>query len=243
MLDYILLGALQGILEWFPLSSEGMVALAAGAIGVSQNPVDLALFLHVGTLLAVLFYFREDWLRVLILKDMNLLRFLTIATVASLPIGYLLYGMVRDAAVGSSLLLLTGLGLLATSFLHRKKGKFSIGFKELPLLAGAMQGLAVIPGLSRGGSTVFALSLGRLEPKDMLKLSYMMSVPAVAASTGYLLLKQPAVGEALSGAVAAFVVGVISLGALMKIAEKLDFAKFTLGFGLLCILGWLVSFL
>jgi len=73
--NYFILGLLQGVFEWIPISSEGVVALAAKYLGAAQNPVDLALFLHAGTLLAALIYYRRDWMRILTLKDRPLIRF------------------------------------------------------------------------------------------------------------------------------------------------------------------------
>ncbi len=89
MLFYSLLGVLQGIFEWLPISSEGIVAMASQFLVEGQNPVEMALFLHLGTLLAVLIYFREEWLQVLKFKDLRFLKFLVVATVFSGVTGFL----------------------------------------------------------------------------------------------------------------------------------------------------------
>ena len=90
MWDYITLGILQGLFEWVPVSSEGIVALASQFFVDGVNPIDTALFLHLGTLLAVLVYFRKDWAEILTLKNVDLFRFITIATIISLLVGLLL---------------------------------------------------------------------------------------------------------------------------------------------------------
>ena len=101
MSDYIILGTLQGIFEWIPISSEGIIALTSEFLE-KEDPIDIALFLHLGTLLAVLIYFRKDWQEVLSLRNPKLLRFLIIATVISLFVGYPLYGLVKGVVAGNN---------------------------------------------------------------------------------------------------------------------------------------------
>jgi len=68
-LKYALLGASQGLFEWLPVSSEGVTSLLGEFLNIGPSPVSLALFLHAGTLFAVLFYFRKEWFKLLTLKD------------------------------------------------------------------------------------------------------------------------------------------------------------------------------
>ena len=244
MLNYVFLGIIQGIFEWIPISSEGVVALASQFLIKEMNPVDLALFLHLGTFFAVLIYFRKDWLQVLKLKDLVLLRFLIISTIVSGIIGFALYYLVRDITVGGSLLLLTGFGLLITAFFHKSKASFGIDFNKLPIIAGILQGLAVIPGLSRSGATIFGLSLGRLDPGQILKLSYMMSAPVVLGMAVFLGFKNPVlISESWLALIFSFLTGLLALNILLRIAEKINFFKFALIFSFLCFLGAGLEFL
>ena len=242
---YALLGTIQGILEWLPISSEGMVALASNWL-VSGNPVDTALFLHLGTMLAVLIYFRKDWKRIILLKDKKLLRFLTIATLISLAVGFPVYKLVRNVAVGNTLLLITGLGLLVTAYFHKKKINWSLDQNSLAGIAGFLQGLSVIPGFSRSGSTIFGLSLSDKKPEEILRLSYLMSVPVVVAFNAYyLLFGDPTLSwrEGLIALSFSFGVGVLGLFLLLKFVKKINFFKFALFFGLVCSIGALTGFL
>jgi len=241
---YALLGIIQGILEWIPISSEGVVALISQSLIIKANPVDIALFLHFGTFFAVLLYFRKDWKEVLILRDRSLLKFLMIATLISLVVGYPLFKIVRNIAIGNSLLLLMGFGLLLTAYFHKKKINFKIGFDKLAIIAGFLQGLAVIPGLSRSASTIFGLSLGKTLPSEILKVSYMMSAPVVLASGFYLFLDNPAlVSEAWPALIFSFLAGFLSLNFLLNLAQKINFFKFALIFSLLCFLGAAIGFM
>jgi len=244
MLDYILLGTLQGIFEWIPISSEGIVALYSQFLIEDVNFLDVAIFLHLGTLFAVLIYFRKDWKEVLTFKNKVLLRFLIIATVISLGVGFLVYNTMSKITLGAGLLLVMGVGLLFTSFFQRKGKTFNIGLDRLALITGILQGFSVIPGLSRSGSTIFGLSLGKINPSEILKYSYMMSAPVVLASSSYLMLKNPAlISQGWVSLIFSFLIGLISLHFLIKISQRINFSKFTLIFGILCLFGAAIGFI
>ncbi len=245
MADYIFLGVLQGIFEWIPISSEGIVALASHFLIEEINPIDIALFLHLGTFLAVLIYFRKDWLEILSFKNLPLLRFLIIATLISLAVGYPFYKMISQATSGAILLFIVGLGLLLTAQAHKFKKSFSLGsaknLNKLAVLTGFLQGLAVIPGLSRSGATIFGLSLGQLSPRQILKISYIMSAPLVLVSSAYLFWQNHLLIAGWPSLAASFLVGLASLSLLMKLAEKINFYRFALIFALLCFMGGFIG--
>jgi len=245
MLTYIILGIIQGIFEWIPISSEGVVALASQFLVKGVNAIDLALFLHLGTLGAVLVYFRKDWRKILTFKDLKLLSFIFIATIVSLAIGYPIYKTVKNVALGNFLLVLTGVGLLFTAYFQKKEKKFELDFDKLVVVSGLLQGMAVIPGFSRSGATIFSLSsFSKLSPAEVLKISYMMSAPVVLASSFYLFLENPVfVFEGLPALISSFLFGFLSLHFLIKFAEKINFFKFALIFSLLCFLGAALDFL
>ncbi len=244
MLGYIILGIVQGIFEWIPISSEGVLTIVSQLMSMGQNPVDLAIFLHAGTTLAVIIYFWRDWLNVITLKDKKLLRFLVIATVVSLMVGYPVYKLVRSYALGSSLLLLMGVALFITGWFQSKKLNLGLSLDHLAVVSGVLQGFAAIPGLSRSGSTIFGLSLDDLSPQDILKYSYMMSVPAIIAADAYLVLSNPTLAvDGIPAFVSSFVVGIIGLHTILKISRKMDFSTFAYMFGFLCLVGGMLGFL
>lgn len=244
MSEYILLGIIQGIFEWIPISSEGVVALFSQFLVRDFRPVDLSLFLHLGTFFAVLVYFRKDWQEILMLKNLKLLKFLLITTLISLVIGYPLYKMIENVVVGSALLMVMGFGLLITAYFNKAKRTFKMSSSNLAIVAGFLQGLSVIPGLSRSGATIFGLSLGKTEPQEVLKTSYLMSAPVVFVSSIYLFLEEPTlVFEAWPALIFSFLLGILTLKFLLKIAQRIDFFKFALIFSFLCFLGGVISFL
>ena len=243
MLEYIILGILQGIFEWIPISSEGIIALTSSFLIQEVNPIDVAIFLHLGTFFSVLVYFRKDWKKIVLFKNPKLFKFLLITTIASLIVGYPLYRIVREVAIGSVLLFVMGIGLLLTAYFHSKKKTLGLGGNSLALSSGILQGLAVIPGLSRSGSTIFGLSLGNLEPRTILRISYLMSAPVVLISSIYLILQDPVLLEGWPALVVSFIVGLLSLSLLMKISQKINFSIFALIFALLCFVGGLIGLL
>ena len=238
MLEYIILGIIQGFFEWLPISSEGAVAIASQFLIKGFHPLEIALFAHLGTFFAVLIYFRKEWLDVLTFKNKNLFRFLTIAVTISGIIGFLLYGVIKNMAVGNGLLAITGCGLLLTAYFHKTRKISDVSLNKLAIISGVMQGLAVIPGLSRSGSTIFALSLGKSNPREVLKISYMMSAPVVLAMAGFLFFQNPVLlSEGWPVLFSSFLVGFLTLSFLLRIAAKINFFKFALFFALLCFLG------
>ena len=247
MLNYIFLGIVQGIFEWLPISSQGIAMLISQYFIEKQvHPIDIALFLHLGTLFAVLGYFYKDWKDILFLKNKKLLNFLIIATIPSLIIGFFLFDLVRDMVIGGMLLSLVGFGLLITAFFNKKKYCFkNISSKKIAVIAGILQGFSVIPGFSRSAATIFGLSLAGFSPKKTLTLSYLMSVPVVLAASFYLLLKQPLLFSwgMFIALIFSFLVGLLFLKFLMAFAQKINFFKFCLIFAILCFLGAIIEIL
>ncbi len=244
MWEYILLGFLQGIFEWIPVSSEGIVAIFSQYLVKDFNSVDLALFLHLGTVLAVLVYFWKDWINLVMFKDKDFLRFFIIVTFISGTLGFFVYKMARDVSMGSGLLVLMGLGLILTSWFQKNNIKLKINKDVSSIIVGLLQALSAIPGVSRSGSTVFGLSLTENDPTEILKKSYIISVPVVIGSSLYLYVKNPVMASSSWIAVVfSFIFGIISLKLLLDFSKKVNFSKFTLIFGILCLLGALFQFL
>lgn len=232
------MGFIQGVFEWIPVSSEGVVALFSSFLVKDFNSVDLALFLHLGTLFAVIVYFWKDWIDLISFKNKEFLRFFIIVTIVSGGLGFFVYKLAREIPIGSGLLALMGLGLLLTSWFQKKNIKLKINKDMSSVLVGLLQGLSAIPGVSRSGSTVFGLSLTESDPSLILKKSYLISVPVVAGSSLYLYLQNPEMASfSWPAIVSSFVFGLLSLKILLDISKKINFSIFTLVFGILCLIG------
>jgi len=264
MFEQILLGTIQGIAEWLPISSEGVIVLVKTHIfptgGDIEAVIHQALQLHFGTLLAALVYFRRD-VFVLVQTIFNfkgqtqetqkLFSFLFISTIISGIIGITLLKLLsrladQFTAQAHTITLVIGLLLLGTAFLElrAKKGGYrtyaDIKFSDCILL-GIVQGCAALPGLSRSGLTVSALLLRKFDKAYALKISFLMSMPIVLA--GNILLNFSPLAwswEICAGIFAAFAFGLATIHLFLKIAEKINFGYFVLLIGVLTIISAVV---
>jgi len=244
MWEQFLLGALQGIFEWLPISSQGIVTVFSSFAEIEMNAINFSLFLHAGTMLVVLIFFRKDWINLILLRDKELLRFFIIASIISLSLGFVLYKTIGDVVLGSGLLFLVGFGLLLTSWFQKNNIRLNMSKDANYIIVGLLQGLSAIPGVSRSGSTIFGLSLKESDPSEILKRSYIISLPAVAASTGYIFLNDPTISSfPWIALISSFVFGIISLKILLDFSKKVNFSKITMIFGILCIIGGILEWL
>jgi len=257
-----LLGVLQGVFEWLPISSEGNVSMALTALGRSpESSVRLALFLHLGTALAATVYYRRSIAEVLATVPAWRPRdafaagtaetsFLGVATVASGVVGAAGYAVLEEAVSalsGGAFVALIGLLLIATGVLQRTAAGGDGVSARRPtafdaVLVGALQGLAVLPGVSRSGTTTSALLLRRYEGEQAFRLSFLLSIPA-ALGAGLIVVLDvggvPSVAPT-AGAIAlatAAVVGYATIDALMRIVRRVSFWGVCVGLGGLAVIG------
>jgi len=264
MFEYVILGIIQGIAEWLPVSSEGLIILAKTNFfhtpGNLEEAITQALFLHLGTFLAALIYFRRDVKKLVKTifsyrsqsqETQKLFSFLLITTMISGAFGLLLiktltYISSQLESQGTIITLMIGCLLLGTAFLELKAKKS--GYRNLcdltivdSILLGIVQGFAALPGFSRSGLTVSALLLRKLDKTYALKLSFLMSLPIVLA--GNIALNTNALVwtvEALAGLFFSFIFGLAAIHLFLKLAEKINFGYFVLLFGVLTILSAVV---
>ncbi|MDD4409282.1 MAG: undecaprenyl-diphosphate phosphatase [Candidatus Pacebacteria bacterium] len=242
-LFYIFLGFLQGVFEWLPLSSKSIVALFASNYNTGFHPLDLAFFLHIGTLLATFVYFWKDIKDMILLKDKKFLKFFIIVSFISGTLGFVVYKTTKDFTVGSTLLLVMGLGLLLTSFFQSRKIKLKLSETASAIVVGLLQAITAIPGVSRSGATIFGISLTEDNPEKILRYSYLISIPVVLGADVYL-QKEKLISispEIIVAIISSFIFGLVSLKILLNLSKKINFSKFTLIFGLLCIFGSLLA--
>ncbi len=249
MLDYFLLGLLQGILEWIPVSSEGFISIILQSLETEANPVSLAIYFHLGTAFSVLVYLREEVKEIvsnIFSKDFSgLTGFILISTICSIIVGFPLYFFAKSFS-GLGLLLLFGVGLMVTGIMLKgRKGfkqKEEMDYKDA-VYAGALQGLAVVPGLSRSGVTLFALFSSGYAPDTALKTSFLMSVPVVLGAAVFMHLDSFVFKPVyLLSLVAAFSTGIIAMHFLLSLSSRLDFSKVCWFFGAIAILAALGGF-
>ncbi len=264
MLESLVLGTIQGIAEWLPVSSEGLIFLVKTNFFYSGESIreiaGQALWLHGGTFLAALVYFRKDVgklfgaffnFKAADVSQQKTLVFLIIATMISGLLGFSLLLAADQAGdwLGRITGIVTlGIGILllltaALQFRARATGTRQAGDLKNSdsVFLGLMQGLAALPGLSRSGLTISALLLKKFDEAVALKLSFLLSLPIVLGGNVILNLDKFALDlNSLLSLATAFVFGFLTIGLLLRIARKINFAWFVLGFGILMIIAGLI---
>lgn len=183
LIEAIILGLIQGITEFLPVSSSGHLTLMGKIIEADETAMlSLTTWLHLGTLIAVFVVMRREIVDILKnLKGLTV-RLIILATIPAVLMALLL-GDWLDSLFGGGFLgvsfLLTGIAMLvAALMLSRQRKTRPIGYREA-LSAGLGQAIAILPGVSRSGLTVTAMLLTDVEREQAIRFSFLMSIPAI----------------------------------------------------------------
>ncbi|MDF9745831.1 undecaprenyl-diphosphate phosphatase [Natrinema salsiterrestre] len=258
----ILAGIVQGIVEWLPVSSQGNLALFLTAVGTDPAvAVQLALFLQVGTTLSAAVYFRDDitaalravpgWRPASAYTGENAIAsYVVVASTMTGLVGIPLYVYAVDLAgrlTGGVFIAAIGVLLVLTGVLQLASESVSTAFREAPtlldsVLVGAVQGVAILPGISRSGVTTSALLFRSYDPPAAFRLSFLLSIPAslgaaalTIAGAGGLPGIEPAPATVALGCSA--IVGYLTIDALMRVVDRVPFWAVCFGLGGLAIVG------
>lgn len=304
----ILLAVVQGILEWLPVSSEGQLVLILTWLNETGNALAIALFLHLGTMIAVIARFWKDFFLLFGIKEpirkekqlspetevdekkeetkdsetkieeqftrkekqKILWKFILIATTATGVIGVPLYLLVKFALEDGDLLsfangkvtggdiitMVIGLFLIGTGIFilisRRKttrKSIYEMSIWEM-IIVGAVQGIAVIPGVSRSGSTVGTMLIEGIEEEDSLRGSFLLSIPAVIGANILMIIVDliqgdmsfegiPVYAMFLATLVSA-IVGFATIDLFLRLARKINFGWFCITIGALALIITLI---
>jgi undecaprenyl-diphosphatase len=225
----IVLGIIQGIAEFLPISSDGHLVIAEHVLGIQENNLAMTVALHIGTLASILVVYRRD-----ILPALKSPRLVAAVIAATLPLVFV--GLfVKDAVeqtFGSPMI--AGLGLLLTALVVALMPRVERGLKNLDevtwkqgLVIGLFQTIAVLPGVSRSGMTIFGGLTTGLKREAAANFSFYIAVPAIAGAAvlhGKDLLKSGAGGLApgptLAGMLTSFIVGLAALRLLLGLVSR-----------------------
>lgn len=235
--EAIILGILQGITEFFPISSSGHLVLGKQFFGIhSEGFFYFNVFVHLATLLAVLIYFRKIiWEMVTgILKgdkmSIHLATALVIATIPAVVVAMTISDLIENtfsyASPVLTAMMITGgffiVGeLIAKKISHKNKPNLIAAF-----FIGLVQSVAIIPGVSRSGSTLIAGMLTGLDREKAAEFSFLMAIPAIAGAGLFATLDGLEAGFQidwpvyLSGFISAAISGYFSIYLLMKLYKK-----------------------
>jgi undecaprenyl-diphosphatase len=240
LLYSVIIGLIQGVSEWLPISSKTQVILASSyLLGLKfQQAYTFGLFMEIGTVIAAVIYFRRElvgMVRVLLgSKNVifrKLLVYIAIVTVVTGVVGAPLY-LIADSVIGASgiavgvPMLIIGFVLIGDASLirySRRRGREGVRSKELANLSltecvvvGVTQGIAALPGVSRSGITTSTMLLLNVEPDEAFRLSFLAGIFASLAASGLTIIatrsniSAAVAGIGLAGLILAIVISTIT---------------------------------
>ena len=258
LLEAIILGLIQGLTEFLPVSSSGHLVLSQKLLGVSDQGVTFEVMVHFGTLLSVVIYFwRSLWNMLLSILppfrkelacERRMIILLALASIPAAivgisPLKYVFEGTYESPAIVGLLLMVTG-GILFLPRLitGRQKEKADVGFKSA-LIMGFGQAFAILPGVSRSGSSIVSGMLAGTKSSAAAEFSFLMAIPAIAAAAflelGHLPEKKDLLTNYLVGAGVAFGSGLIAIYTVLASIRKGKFEYF----GIYCLIAGTAAFL
>lgn len=236
-----LLGLVQGIGEFLPISSSGHLVLLSWFTHVPYQGLAFDVALHVGTLLAIVIFFWKDWWRLVIAGlskgtrtvDGRLFWYLVAASVPAAVLGVALGDKVdtvlRDPLIIGIMLIVMGLVLYAADVYGSKRKPLSKTSFLDSMFIGFMQALALIPGTSRSGATITGGLFSGLTREAAARFSFLLSAPAILGAAVIELPKLAGEGigaPVVVGAVVAAASGLLAIGFLLKYLKRNGFLIF-----------------
>lgn len=222
MLETVILAIVQGIAEFLPISSSGHLVILGAMMGELSESPTLEIVLHAGTLGSILVVY---WRRIvdLLFKDRRVIPLMVVGTIPAAVIGLLIKSkaewLIREPMLAAAMLIVTGGMLIWLGRMKPREGDYqSLSWKHA-FLIGCFQAFAILPGISRSGSTILGGRLLGLRNEDSITFSFLLAIPAILGATvleAKSLLSGEAgntvdFGELAIGAAIAFVVGILAL--------------------------------
>lgn len=238
--EAIAYGAVQGITEYLPVSSSAHLILFPKFMHWEDPGLAFDVFLHLGTLLATLIYFRRDWFLFLLGKAEVKPIHIVLGTAPALLVGFLIHHWVETVFRGDHIiaiaLFIGGLMLWISDRRGSKQKEVSQITARDALVIGCVQCLALIPGFSRSGSTILAgLLLGLTRPAAA-RFSFLLSAPITAAALVYELKKLISGGFGADlgwtqlgwATVSSFLFGMLAISALLRWIRRVSYGVFAI---------------
>jgi undecaprenyl-diphosphatase len=247
IVDALILGSLQGLTEFLPISSSGHLVLGQAILGVKQPGNEFEILVHLGTLASVLVVFIDDikslFFSLTSKKTQTFILFILIGTLPAVAIGLgfkdIFVSLFENVTAVGGALIFTGLVLYTSAHVKRKDKEHTF---LSSILIGCAQAVAIIPGISRSGMTIcMALFLG-LSAKEAARFSFLLAIPAISGAGLLTAIEVNGtyplpVTVAIAGLISSFAVGVLALKWLLGWLEQGKFHYF----GIYCFIVGLIT--
>jgi undecaprenyl-diphosphatase len=183
--EVIILSIIQGIGEWFPISSSGHLAIMHSIFG--SNNLSFDVFLHFASIIAVIIIFHKDIIQLFNLKKKENIKYLFFILISIIPAGIIgilfkdkIEGFFSSMFYLGLFFILSGVIIFSTKFFKTKRKEMN--FFDVCLI-GIFQAIAIVPGVSRSGSTISAGIYMGLEKKEAIKFSFLMAIPIILGAS------------------------------------------------------------
>ncbi|OPL10128.1 MAG: hypothetical protein AVO34_12015 [Firmicutes bacterium ML8_F2] len=241
LVEALILGLIQGLTEFLPVSSSGHLVIFQDLLDLSEPGVTLEVILHFATALSVICVFNREFLNLFhFRKDKEQRTVLLMLILGIIPTAVLgLLGsafsdvLFKSALLVGFMLLITGLILKLLTIIPAGEKTFTEMKPVDALLVGILQGLAVIPGISRSGSTIAGSLWRGLNRETAVKYSFMLSVPVIFGATlteiktiASISLQNAIVYNYLIGGMAAFLAGIVAIKIFIRLLINRKFHYF-----------------
>jgi len=186
VVEAVILGLIQGLAEFLPISSSGHLTLGQMFLGLQEVPMTLDILLHLGTLIAVFIIYWKKIFRWIAHPFTSELKYVVLATIPTVVVALLLGDFIdrlfEGAFLGVSFLMTSFVLILGESVNRLRQNKHKKVTAADALVMGCMQAVAIAPGLSRSGSTICGGMFSGLTRKRAADFSFLMSIPAILGS-------------------------------------------------------------
>lgn len=225
--ESIVLGIVQGLTEFLPVSSSGHLLLVGRFLGVGQIGLGFELVCHLGTLFAVCLALRKDFVSLLRHPLGRPVRLLAAASVPTAIIAGVLSFCFRDVLEGSLLIycfILTGILLVLSGLFASAVPEKRMSYPHAALI-GAAQGIAALPGLSRSGTTIAAATFLGYGREQAARFSFLLSVPVIVGSSVIELALNGVgagigAGALIAALIASFLSGLFAVSFMLRLLKK-----------------------
>jgi len=234
--EAVILGIVEGITEFLPVSSTAHIALTSQILGVAQDDFmnSFNIIIQIAPILSIMIIYYNT-----LFHSLDIWKKLIASFIPTGAIGFLFHHQIEDMFSSNSIVLwmiATGVFFLVVEYLYTKRGHNTENLDDVTykqaVIIGFIQALSLIPGVSRSGSTILGAMLIGLKRETAMSFSFLLAIPTMTAASGYTLFKEygtlstDGFSMILIGFGVSFVIGYIAVKSFLAIVGKYNFTPF-----------------